>query len=377
MPVFQLPGSNAIDTADAVYAKMEELKASPTARRASTTPSPTTRRSSCARACTTSSRRCSRRSLLVVLVVLVFLQNWRAAIIPLLAVPVSLIGTFAVMRALGFSLNNLSLFGLVLAIGIVVDDAIVVVENVERWIERGLSPARGDLQGDERGHARRHRDRARPVGGVRPDRVHQRHHRAVLPAVRPHDRDRRTLLSAFNSLTLSPALAALLLKPRTAKQDWLTRLINFVLGWFFRLFNRGLDGFDRAATPSLVRRVVRLAVVALVVYVGLLLADGYIGFKNGADRLHPAAGPGLSARQRCRCPTRRRSTAPTRRCDRLAEMARKTRGREGHVRHRRLLVPHRRHEPVERRHDVRVAQAVRRARRNTPSKSRHGIARLT
>ena len=111
-----------------------------------------------------------------------FLQNWRAVLIPLVAVPVAIVGTFAVMAALGFSLNNISLFGLVLAIGIVVDDAIVVVENVERWLEHGLSAARGRAQGDGRGD--RPGDRGGPgaVRRVRAVRVHRRHHRASSSA---------------------------------------------------------------------------------------------------------------------------------------------------------------------------------------------------
>ncbi len=125
---------------------------------------------------------------LVVLVVIVFLQTWRASIIPLLAVPVSIIGTFAVMHAFGFSINALSLFGLVLAIGIVVDDAIVVVENVERNIEDGLTAARGDDQGDERGHEPDHRHHAGAVRRLRADRLHQRPYRPVLPAVRADHR---------------------------------------------------------------------------------------------------------------------------------------------------------------------------------------------
>ena len=103
--------------------------------------------------------------ILVALVVLVFLQNWRSAIIPLVAVPVAIIGTFAVMAAMGFSLNNLTLFGLVLAIGIVVDDAIVVVEAVEHHIEHGLSPRDGDHQGD--GAGLRAGDRRRPGADAR------------------------------------------------------------------------------------------------------------------------------------------------------------------------------------------------------------------
>ena len=110
--------------------------------------------------------------LLVVLVVVLFLRTWRASIIPLAAVPVSLVGTLAAMHLLGFSLNALSLFGLVLAIGIVVDDAIVVVENVERNIARGLRPDRRREAGDERGHEPDHRDLGRADRGVRADGVH-------------------------------------------------------------------------------------------------------------------------------------------------------------------------------------------------------------
>ena len=114
----------------------------------------------------------------MVLVVIVFLQTWRASIIPLLAVPVSIIGTFAVLLLLGFSINTLTLFGLVLAIGIVVDDAIVVVENVERNIEAGLTPREATVPGDARGVGPDHRDRAGAVRGVRADGLHQRPHRA-------------------------------------------------------------------------------------------------------------------------------------------------------------------------------------------------------
>ena len=126
-----------------------------TSRRAWTTRSSTTPPSSCASRSTRWSRPCSRRSLLVVIVVILFLQTWRASIIPLVAVPVSIVGTFAVLLALGFSINTLSLFGLVLAIGIVVDDAIVVVENVERQHRGRAVAARGDAQGDERGQRAR------------------------------------------------------------------------------------------------------------------------------------------------------------------------------------------------------------------------------
>ena len=121
---------------------------------------------------------------LVVIVVILFLQTWRASIIPIVAIPVSLIGTFAVLAAFGFSLNNLSLFGLVLAIGIVVDDAIVVVENVERNLRSGHEPARGGAPDHGRGRRRAHRDRAGALGGVHSGGVHPRHLRPVLPPVR-------------------------------------------------------------------------------------------------------------------------------------------------------------------------------------------------
>ena len=172
---------------------------------------------------------------------LVFLQNWRAVLIPLIAVPVAIVGTFAVMAALGFSLNNISLFGLVLAIGIVVDDAIVVVENVERWLEHGLPPREATRKAMD--------EVTGPViavalvlcavfvpcafiSGITGQFFRQF---AVTIAV-------STVFSAFNSLTLSPALAA---DPapaaRRRARDPLTRLLDLLLGWFFRLFNRAFE----------------------------------------------------------------------------------------------------------------------------------------
>ena len=139
LSIYQLPGSNALKTAQGVYAKMDELKPRFPAGLEykivyDTTPF-------IKESIVEVFKTLRDAIILVAIVVLVFLQNWRAALIPLVAVPVAIIGTFAVMAALGFSLNNMSLFGLVLAIGIVVDDAIVVVENVERWLEEGLAPA--------------------------------------------------------------------------------------------------------------------------------------------------------------------------------------------------------------------------------------------
>ncbi len=235
LAIYQLPGTNALDVADRVRAKMESLK-----KRFpvgvdykighDTTPY-------IAESVHDVIQTLFEAIILVAIVVLVFLQNWRSALIPLIAVPVAIVGTFAVMKALGFSLNNISLFGLVLAIGIVVDDAIVVVENVERWLEQGLPSKEA---------ARRAMDEVTSpvlavaivlcavfvpcafISGI-PGQFFRQF--AVTIAV-------STVISAFNSLTLSPALAALLLKPHGPRADPLTRLINFLFGWFFRLFNQ-------------------------------------------------------------------------------------------------------------------------------------------
>src|SRR5262249_31158896 len=175
---------------------------------------------------------------LVALVVLVFLQNWRSALIPLVAVPVAIVGTFAVMAAIGFSLNNLTLFGLVLAIGIVVDDAIVVVEAVEHHISEGMTPraaahkAMREVSGPVIAVALVLSAVFVPcafISGITGMFFRQF---ALTIAV-------STIISAFNSLTLSPALAAILLPPRGAKKDMLGRVMDFALGWFFRLFNWG------------------------------------------------------------------------------------------------------------------------------------------
>ena len=130
------------------------------------------------------------------LVIIIFLQTWRAAVIPIVAIPVSLIGTFFFMATFGFTLNNLTLFGLVLAVGIVVDDAIVVVENVERNIAAGLDAARSRDPQHGRGRHRADRDRAGAVRGVHPVRLHHRHFGAVLSPVRAHHRGRDDHLAA-------------------------------------------------------------------------------------------------------------------------------------------------------------------------------------
>jgi multidrug efflux pump len=271
--VFQLPGSNALTTSDAVYAEMKKI-----ARlfppgvdyRVNYDPTQFVRESLKSVMITL-----VEAILLVVLVVVIFLQNWRACIIPLLAVPVSLIGTLAVMKLFGFSLNNLSLFGLVLAIGIVVDDAIVVVENVERYLAKGFSPRDATLKAMK--------EVTGPIiavalvlcavfvptaflSGITGQFYRQF---ALTIAV-------STLISAFNSLTLSPALSALLLRGHQGerKPDLLTRMINGVLGWFFRLFNKGFDRLSDGYA-GLVRRLVRFSTVALLVYGGLLILTGF------------------------------------------------------------------------------------------------------
>lgn len=266
LSIFQLPDSNGLQTAKGVYAKMAELErrfpegmkyqivydTTPFIRESVTEVFKTLRDA----------------MILVALVVLVFLQNWRAALIPLIAVPVAIIGTFAVMRVLGFSLNNLSLFGLVLSVGIVVDDAIVVVENVERWLEKGLPPheaarrAMAEVTGPVIAIALVLSAVFIPcvfVGGIAGQFFRQF---AVTIAA-------STLLSAFNSLTLSPALAALLLRPRNAPRDRFSRLLDDSMGWFFRLFNHGFTASGNLYI-RLVGGLLRVSIVALLVYVGLL-----------------------------------------------------------------------------------------------------------
>jgi multidrug efflux pump len=215
--------------------------------------------------------------ILVVLVVLVFLQTWRASIIPLVALPVSLVGTFSIMLALGFSLNTLSLFGLVLAIGIVVDDAIVVVENVERNIDLGYEPhdatrrAMHEVSGPIVAIALVLCAVFVPTAfivGLSGEFYKQF---ALTIAI-------STVISAFNSLTLSPALAALLLQNRDAPKDRLTKVIDFLFGWFFRLFNR-FFGAASNGYRKLVTHTLRVAVIAVIVYIGLIGVTA-VGFQK-------------------------------------------------------------------------------------------------
>ncbi|MEM8678674.1 MAG: multidrug efflux RND transporter permease subunit [Planctomycetota bacterium] len=227
--------------------------------------------------------------ILVSIVVLLFLQNWRAALVPLIAVPVAIIGTFAVMSAIGFSLNTLSLFGLVLAIGIVVDDAIVVVENVQRLLEEGHSPkeatraAMAEVTGPIVAVALVLTAVFIPcafIAGITGEFFRQF---AITIAV-------SMVISTFNSLTLSPALAAILLRPSDHKKDWFTRLIDFLFGWLFRLFNRffafGTHGYIRS-----VGGILRFSVIALAVYLGLLFAT-YWSFQHAPAGFIPLQDKG-------------------------------------------------------------------------------------
>jgi hydrophobe/amphiphile efflux-1 (HAE1) family protein len=262
--IFQRPGSNALAAAKAVQAKMQELsKSFPPGLKHTIIYNPTEFIQQSVDAVRDT---IIEAIVLVVLVVILFLQTWRAAIIPLVAIPVSLIGTFFVMELFGFTLNNLSLFGLVLAIGIVVDDAIVVVENVERNIAAGLSPrdaARKSM--DEVGSAliaialvltavfvpsafitgisgQFYRQFALTIAGA-------------------------TIISLIVSLTLSPAMCALLLKPHAGQGgvSWWAWPIRF----FFRLFNRTFNGLA-GGYGWLARRIVRIATLMLLAYAGIL-----------------------------------------------------------------------------------------------------------
>lgn len=266
IPVFAAPGSNALEISQNVRAKMAELKKNfPEGVDYSIVYDPTVFVSDSIDAVV---HTLLEAVALVVLVVVVFLQTWRASIIPLLAVPVSIIGTFAIMLVLGFSINVLSLFGLILAIGIVVDDAIVVVENVERNIEEGKSPREATMQAM--------REVTGPiiatslvlaavfipiafVSGLTGQFYRQF---ALTIAI-------ATFISTFNSLTLSPALSALLLKSKDDSKDGLTRSMDFLFGWFFRGFNKGFKKTQNGYTRS-VGFLTCHRIVMMILFFGLV-----------------------------------------------------------------------------------------------------------
>lgn len=267
MPIFQRPGTNALETAATIRSIMEELSSNfPPDLAYDIAYNPTEFISQSIDAVEITIYEAIG---LVVLVILVFLQNWRAAIIPIIAIPVSLIGTFAIMSALGFSLNNLTLFGLVLAIGIVVDDAIVVVENMERLLAEGQKPMQAA------------RETMREVGGAVmaiglvlvavflptafvggiSGQFYSQFGITIAVA---------TLISVSVSLILSPALSAVLLKPHQENQGekgGLTRLGD--------VFNRTMDKTSELY-GRLTKRLIRLGAIMSLAYIGLMVMAGYV-----------------------------------------------------------------------------------------------------
>src|SRR6476661_3100012 len=274
--IFQLPGANAFGTARDVREKMTELRASPDwpdGIEYDIVFDPTDYvRTSVNEVVKT----LFEAILLVFVVVLVFLQSWRAALIPMVAVPVSLVGTLAAMFALGFTINNLTLFGMVLAIGIVVDDAIVVVEAVEFHIARGLAP----LEATKKAMS----EVAMAIVGVSLVLCAVFVPAAIIPGLTGQFFKQfavtiavSTIISAFNSLTLSPALCPLLLRGHHAGKDLVDKALHYLLGWWlFRGFNWTFERATRLYGRA-VGWLIRLAVVVLLVYGGLL-ALTYLGF---------------------------------------------------------------------------------------------------
>ena len=212
-------------------------------------------------------------TIFVVLTVFLFLHGWRPTIIPVIAIPISLIGTFAVMQFLGVTLNTLSLFGLVLAIGIVVDDAIVVVENVERLIAEGMTAREATHKAmDEVGSALIATTLvliAVFVPTVFVPGISGQFYQQFALTI-----SISTAISTFVSLTLSPALCALLLRPKNAPKNRIGKAIDFLFGWFFRLFNRTFDATSNIYA-SIIGRLIKKTGFAMVLYVGLLILTGF------------------------------------------------------------------------------------------------------
>jgi len=292
IPIFEAPGANSIQLSRDVRATMARLAEDfPEGVEWSVEYDPTVFVQESIRAVVTT---LLEAVLLVVIVVVLFLQTWRASLIPLLAVPVSIVGTFAVLLALGFSINTLTLFGLVLAIGIVVDDAIVVVENVERNIEAGLAPREAA-----------HRAMSEVSGPIIAiglvltavfvplaflEGVSGQFYRqfAVTIAV-------STLISTFNSLTLSPALAATLLRPRGAPPDrltaWMERVAGRAFGVFNRAFRRAGDGYAGRIATLIDRRRHALAFYGVMIVLAVVMFRAVpSGFIPTQDKQYLFAG---------------------------------------------------------------------------------------
>ncbi len=269
--IYQRPGTNAVDTAVEVKRAMEQMKATfPEGIGYEIAYNPTDYVEESIREVFDT---LLITTVLVVLTVFMFLHHWRPTIIPVLAIPISLIGTFAAMQWLGVTLNTLSLFGLVLAIGVVVDDAIVVVENVERLIGQGMSPREAAHKAmDEVGSALIATTLvliAVFVPTVFIPSISGKFYQQFALTI-----SIATAISTFVSLTLTPAMCALLLKPSETPKTRTARLFDLVFGWMFRGFNRGFD-ITSNAYAWIVAGLVRVSFVSLVVYGGLLVATWY------------------------------------------------------------------------------------------------------
>ena len=263
--IYQLPGSNAIQTMDAASKLMEEMKSRFPADLDYVTSLDTTL--AVREGINEIVHTLFEALVLVIIVVYIFLQGWRATLIPLLAVPVSLVGTFTLFPMLGFSINTLSLFGLVLAIGLVVDDAIVVVEAVEHHIDHGLSPKEASLKAMEQVSG--------PVVAIALILAAVFIPTAFIPGItgRLYQQFAVTIalsvvISAFNALTLSPALSALLLRPKKPARGPL----GLFFGWFNKWFGRATDGY-----VSLCGRLIRKAGLSMLFLLGVALVSGWLG----------------------------------------------------------------------------------------------------
>lgn len=263
--IYQLPGSNAIQTMDAARNLMEEMKSRFPADLDYVTSLDTTQ--AVREGIKEIVHTLFEALVLVIIVVFIFLQGWRATLIPLLAVPVSLVGTFVLFPLLGFSINTLSLFGLVLAIGLVVDDAIVVVEAVEHHIEHGLSPKDATLKAMEQVSG--------PVVAIALILAAVFVPTAFIPGItgRLYQQFAVTIalsvvISAFNALTLSPALSALLLRPKKSARGPL----GLFFGWFNRWFERATDGY-----ATLCGRLIRKAGFSMLLLLGVTVLSGLLG----------------------------------------------------------------------------------------------------
>lgn len=286
MPIFQQPGGNALETAEEIQARMKELsKNFPNDLKYEIAYNPT---EFIQKSVDEVYHTIFEAIILVVLVILLFLQSWRAAIIPILAIPVSLIGTFAVMQGIGFSLNSLTLFGLVLAIGIVVDDAIVVVENMERYLEQGHSPKEAAFKTmDEVGGA------LIAIGLVLiavfiptaflegiSGQFYKQFGMTIAVA---------TAISVFVSLTLSPAMAGLLMRHEEKKDPKEVNIVFRPFAYIGSGFNKFMNQLSYRYGKG-VQKLVRMGVMVLVVYFGLIAITGFEfnrvpkGFIPGMDQ---------------------------------------------------------------------------------------------